>query len=114
MIVVSLEHHEMKLTINTCRHVCGGVYFKFHVHDDSFLWRSYPPSRQEVLMKCIAILISKSIVIQTSLKLPIGIINIRNSQMDRQHNDKIKMNKRTNNDLQNITQKTKNRSTHTH
>jgi hypothetical protein len=51
-------------------------------NDDSFLWRSYPPSRQEVPMKCIAILISKSIVIQTSLKLPIGIINIRISQME--------------------------------
>ena len=35
-----------------------------------------------------------------------GVIRIRKSKKDRQHNSQKKKNKRTNNDLQNTTQKT--------
>ena len=35
-----------------------------------------------------------------------GVIRIRKSKKDKQHNDQKKKDKRTNNDLQNITQKT--------
>jgi hypothetical protein len=40
-----------------------------------------------------------------------GVIRIRKSKKDRQHNGQKKKDKRTNNDLQNITQKTKDRVT---
>ena len=42
-----------------------------------------------------------------------GVIRIRKSKMDRKHNVRNKKNKRTNNDLQNIKQKTKDRVTRT-
>ena len=42
-----------------------------------------------------------------------GVIRIRKSKKDRQHNGQKKKNKRTNNDLQNITQKTKDRASRT-
>ena len=42
-----------------------------------------------------------------------GIIIIRKSKKDRQHNGRKKKDKRTNNDLQNITYKTKDRVTRT-
>ena len=45
-------------------------------------------------------------VYKKSLKIPKGVIRIRKSKKDRQHNDQEKKNKRTNNDLQNITYKT--------
>jgi hypothetical protein len=38
-----------------------------------------------------------------------GVIKIFTSKKDRQHNDQQKKDKRTNNDLQNITHKTKDR-----
>ena len=41
------------------------------------------------------------------------IIRFRKSKKNRQHNDQKKKEKRTNNDLQNITQKTKDRATRT-
>ena len=41
-----------------------------------------------------------------------GVIKIRKSK-DRQHNGQLKKEKKTNNDLQNITQKTKDRVTQT-
>ena len=41
------------------------------------------------------------------------IIRIRKSKKDRQHNDQTKKYKGTNNDLQNITQKIKDRATRT-
>jgi hypothetical protein len=40
-----------------------------------------------------------------------GVIKIHKSKKDRQHNDQNKKDKRTNNDLQNTTQKTKDRAT---
>jgi len=40
-----------------------------------------------------------------------GVIKIRKSNKDRQHNGQKKKDKRTNNDLQNITHKTKDRVT---
>jgi hypothetical protein len=40
-----------------------------------------------------------------------GVIRIRKSKIDRQHNDQKKKEKRTNNDLQNTTYKTKDRAT---
>ena len=40
-----------------------------------------------------------------------GVMRIRKSKIDRQHNDKKKQEKRTNNDLQNTTYKTKDRAT---
>ena len=43
-----------------------------------------------------------------------GVIIIRNSKKNRQHNDQAKKDKRTNTDLQNTTQKTKDRATLTH
>ena len=42
-----------------------------------------------------------------------GVIKIRKSKKDRQHNGQKKKDKRTNNDLQNITHKTKDRVTRT-
>ena len=42
------------------------------------------------------------------------VIKIRNSKKDRQKNGQKKKDKRTNNDLQNTTQKTKDRVTRTH
>ena len=39
-----------------------------------------------------------------------GVITICKSKNDRQHNGQNKMDKKTNNDLQNITQKTKDRA----
>ena len=42
-----------------------------------------------------------------------GVIRICKSKKDRQHNGHKKKNKRTNDDLQNITHKTKDRVTHT-
>ena len=42
-----------------------------------------------------------------------GVIRFRKSKKDRQHNDQTKKNKTTNNDLQNITHKTKDRVTRT-
>ena len=42
-----------------------------------------------------------------------GVIRIRKSKKDRQHNGQEKKDKRTNNDLQNITQKTKDQATRT-
>ena len=39
-----------------------------------------------------------------------GVIRIRKSKKNRQHNGQKKKDKRTNNDLQNITQKTKDRA----
>ena len=47
-----------------------------------------------------------------SLKIPRGNQD-RKSKMDRKQYDKKKMNKRTNNDLQSATQKTKDRATRT-
>jgi hypothetical protein len=41
------------------------------------------------------------------------VIRFRKSKKNRQHNDQKKTEKRTNNDLQNITQKTKDRVTRT-
>ena len=41
------------------------------------------------------------------------LIRNRKSKKDRQHNDKKKQDKRTNNDLQNFTQKTKDRAKRT-
>ena len=43
-----------------------------------------------------------------------GVIGIRKSKKDRQHRGQKKKDKRTNNDLQNITLKTKDRETPTH
>ena len=43
-----------------------------------------------------------------------GVIRIRKSKKDRQHNDKKKKYRRTNNDQQGITHKTKDRVTQTH
>jgi hypothetical protein len=43
-----------------------------------------------------------------------GVIGIRKSKKDRQHRGQKKKDKRTNNDLQNITLKTKDRVTPTH
>jgi len=40
-----------------------------------------------------------------------GVIRIRKSKRDRQHNGQKKKNKRTNNNLQNITQKINDRAT---
>jgi hypothetical protein len=48
-----------------------------------------------------------------SLKIPNGVIRIRISKKDRQHNGQKKKYKKTNNDLQNTTQKTKDRTTRT-
>ena len=42
-----------------------------------------------------------------------GVIRIRKSKKGRQHNDQKKKDKRTNNDLQNIAHKTKDRVTRT-
>ena len=42
-----------------------------------------------------------------------GVIRIRKSKKNRQHNGQNKKDKRTNNDLQNKTQKTKDRATRT-
>ena len=42
-----------------------------------------------------------------------GVIKIRKSKKDRQHNGQKKRNRRTNNDLQNTTHKTKDRVTRT-
>ena len=42
-----------------------------------------------------------------SLKIRKGVIRIRKSKKDRKHNGQKKKNKRLNNDLQNITHKTK-------
>jgi hypothetical protein len=42
-----------------------------------------------------------------------GVIRIHNSKKDRQHNDQKKMDKKTNNDLQNITHKAEDRVTRT-
>ena len=50
--------------------------------------------------------------LKKSLKIPMGVIRISKSK-DRQHNDQKKKYKRTNNDLQNITHKTKDRVTRT-
>jgi hypothetical protein len=41
-------------------------------------------------------------IFKKSLKIPKGVIRIRNSKTNRQHNDQQKKDKRTNNDLQNI------------
>ena len=41
------------------------------------------------------------------------VIRFRKSKKDRQHNDQTKKEKRTNNDLQNIKHKTKDRATRT-
>jgi hypothetical protein len=41
-------------------------------------------------------------LIKKSFKIPNGVIRIRKSKKDRQHNDQKKKDKRTNNDLQNI------------
>ena len=43
-----------------------------------------------------------------------GVIRIRKSKKDRQHNGQKKKDKRTNNDLQNIAQKINNRATESH
>jgi hypothetical protein len=42
-----------------------------------------------------------------------GVIRIRKSKKDRQYNGQMKQDKSRNNDLQNITHKTKDRVTHT-
>jgi hypothetical protein len=41
-------------------------------------------------------------IFKKSLKIPKGVIRIRNSKTNRQHNDQQKKDKRTNNVLQNI------------
>ena len=41
-------------------------------------------------------------IFKKSLKIPKGVIRIRNSKKNRQHNDQQKKDKRTNNVLQNI------------
>ena len=43
-----------------------------------------------------------------------GLIRIRKSKKDRQHNGQKKKDKRTNNDLQNIAQKINDRATESH
>ena len=43
-----------------------------------------------------------------------GVIRIRKSKKDRQHNGQKKKDKRTNNDLQNIAQKINDRATESH
>jgi hypothetical protein len=51
--------------------------------------------------------------IQEEFKDTKGVIRIRKSKKDRQHNDQKKKDKRTNNDLQNTTHTTKDRVTRT-
>ena len=46
-----------------------------------------------------------------SLKIPKGVTRSRNSKKDRQHNGQKKEDKKTNNELQNITHKTKDKVT---
>ena len=53
------------------------------------------------------------IISQEELKDTKGAITIHKSKKDRQHNGQRKNNKRTNNDLQNTTQKTKGRTSRT-
>jgi hypothetical protein len=48
-----------------------------------------------------------------NLKIPKGVIRIRISKKNRQHNGQKKKYKKTNNDLQNTTHKTKDRITRT-
>ena len=50
---------------------------------------------------------------EEELEDTIGVTIIRKSKKDRQHNGQRKKNKKTNNDLQNITHKTKDRVTRT-
>ena len=50
-------------------------------------------------------------VLKKSLKIPKWVIRICKSKKNRQHNGQKKKCKRTNNDLQNTTEKTKDRAT---
>ena len=52
-------------------------------------------------------------IVKKNLKIPKGVIRIRISKKNRQHNGQKKKYKRTNNDLQNIHIKTKDRITRT-
>jgi hypothetical protein len=56
---------------------------------------------------------SYPIMLRKLLKIPKGVITRSHTQKDRQYNDQKKNDKRMNNDLQNITHKTKDRVTRT-
>jgi len=57
------------------------------------------------------LLLRKKYNLQEELEVTKGVIKIRNSKKDIHHNGQMKKDKRTNNDLPNITHKTKDRET---
>jgi hypothetical protein len=61
----------------------------------------------EVIVQIPSLKLGLVINCMKSLKMPKGLIRIRKSKMDRQHNGQKKKDKRTNNNLQNSTQKAK-------
>jgi hypothetical protein len=62
-----------------------------------------------------SVLMSSTVIFKTEEEFEDtkGVIKIRKSKKDRQHNGQKKRNRRTNNDLQNTTHKTKDRVTRT-
>ena len=67
----------------------------------TFLFHFYPINKRGYSTVSDTLFLTTEIY-KKSLKIPKGVIRIRKSKKDRQHNGQKKKDKRTNNDLQNI------------
>ena len=76
----------------------------------TFLFHFYPINKRGYSTVSDTLFLTTEIY-KKSLKIPKGVIRIRKSKKDRQHNGQKKKAKRTNNDLQSITHNTKDRVT---
>ena len=76
----------------------------------TFLFHFYPINKRGYSTVSDILFLTTEIY-KKSLKIPKGVIRIRKSKKDRQHNGQNKKDKRTNNDLQSITHNTKDRVT---
>ena len=72
----------------------------------TFLFHIYPINKRGYSTVSDTLFLTTEIY-KKSLKIPKGVIRIRKSKKDRQHNGQKKKAKRTNNDLQSITHKLK-------
>jgi hypothetical protein len=76
----------------------------------TFLFHFYPINKRGYSTVSDTLFLTIEIY-KKSLKIPKGVIRIRKSKKDRQHNGQKKKDKRTNNDLQSITHNTKDQVT---
>ena len=76
----------------------------------TFLFHFYPINKRGYSTVSDTLFLTTEIY-KKSLKIPKGVIRIRKSKKDKQHNGQKKKDKRTNNNLQSITHNTKDRVT---